>query len=67
MLISLVVTKAKIHGENMKEFILNHCFEAYQEQRNHLENELLRWMGDHEQVDDVCVIGFDCSSIINKA
>ncbi|MBK8924806.1 MAG: SpoIIE family protein phosphatase [Crocinitomicaceae bacterium] len=53
--------------KNMKEFILNHCFEAYQEQRNHLENELLRWMGDHEQVDDVCVIGFDCTSIINKA
>lgn len=49
--------------KNMKEFILNHCSQNYTLQRSELETELLRWMGDHEQVDDVCVIGFDVSSI----
>lgn len=50
--------------KNMKEFILQHCFESYSKQRDELETELVRWMGDHEQIDDVCVIGFDVSSIV---
>lgn len=48
--------------KNMKEFILKYCFQDYTIQRNELENELIRWMGSHEQVDDVCVIGFECKS-----
>ncbi|MBK9192146.1 MAG: SpoIIE family protein phosphatase [Crocinitomicaceae bacterium] len=50
--------------KNMKEFILQHCFDSYSKQRDELEKELVRWMGDHEQIDDVCVIGFDVSSVI---
>ncbi|MBK6527118.1 MAG: SpoIIE family protein phosphatase [Crocinitomicaceae bacterium] len=52
--------------KNMKEFILQHCFEDYSLQRDQLEKELERWMGDHEQIDDVCVIGFDTSSFFKK-
>lgn len=50
--------------KNMKEFILKHCFEDYSLQRNELEKELVRWMGDHEQIDDVCVIGFDTNTFL---
>lgn len=52
--------------KNMKEFILRHCFEDYALQRAQLEQELVRWMGDHEQIDDVCVIGFDATSFFQK-
>lgn len=52
--------------KNMKEFILQHCFEDYSLQRDELERELVRWMGDHEQIDDVCVIGFDTKSFFKK-
>jgi hypothetical protein len=52
--------------KNMKEFILQHCFEDYSLQRDQLERELERWMGDHEQIDDVCVIGFDTNSFFKK-
>ncbi len=52
--------------KNMKEFILQHCFEDYSLQRDQLEKELERWMGDHEQIDDVCVIGFDTNSFFKK-
>jgi serine phosphatase RsbU (regulator of sigma subunit)/ligand-binding sensor domain-containing protein len=45
--------------KNMKEFILKHCSMAYQVQRDKLEQELVDWMGSHEQIDDVCVIGFE--------
>ncbi|MBI3134987.1 MAG: SpoIIE family protein phosphatase [Bacteroidetes bacterium] len=52
--------------KNMKEFILQHCFEAYSKQRDQLETELVRWMGDHEQIDDVCVIGFDTTTLFKQ-
>ena len=45
--------------KNMKEFILNHCQKPYGDQRQNLENELADWMGGHEQIDDICVIGFE--------
>lgn len=49
--------------KNMKEFILQHCMTDYTKQRDLLEAELLSWMGTHEQIDDVCVIGFDVSFV----
>jgi len=45
--------------KNMKEFILQHCNNPYTDQRDQLETELVSWMGPHEQIDDVCVIGFE--------
>jgi serine phosphatase RsbU (regulator of sigma subunit) len=45
--------------KNMKEFILQNCMQTYGKQRDYLERELVEWMGPHEQIDDVCVIGFE--------
>ena len=45
--------------KNMKEFILQNCTQTYNKQRDYLERELVDWMGSHEQIDDVCVIGFE--------
>lgn len=43
----------------MKEFILNHCSEPFDTQRDLLEEEIVKWMGPIEQVDDICVVGFE--------
>ncbi|MEX1003338.1 MAG: SpoIIE family protein phosphatase [Crocinitomicaceae bacterium] len=49
----------KLKVKTMKEFILEICNKQYSDQREDLEEYLLEWMGDHEQIDDVCVIGFE--------
>lgn len=48
----------KYKVKNMKAFIIENAGKSFAEQRELLEKELLAWMGDFEQVDDVCVIGF---------
>lgn len=42
----------------MKLFLQNIANESFEIQKQKLERELLDWMGDYEQVDDVCVVGF---------
>lgn len=49
----------KYKVKNMKEFILQHCKEPFDKQRDLLEAELIAWMGGIEQIDDVCVVGFE--------
>lgn len=49
----------KYKVKRMKRFICEHSTLPFAEQRNLLEQELLSWMGDREQVDDVCVVGFE--------
>lgn len=49
----------KLKVKAMKELILKVCQEDFQYQRDELENKLMQWMGDHEQIDDVCVVGFE--------
>lgn len=44
--------------KNMKKFITQNSTLPFEIQKNKLEEELLIWMGDREQVDDVCVVGF---------
>jgi serine phosphatase RsbU (regulator of sigma subunit) len=48
----------KLKVKIMKEFILNICNTDFQNQKEDLEQRLIDWMGDHEQIDDVCVVGF---------
>ena len=45
--------------KNMKVFITENSKKEFENQKTALEKELLDWMGDYEQVDDVCVIGFE--------
>tara|TARA_B110000037_G_scaffold27254_1_gene32142 strand:- start:38357 stop:39586 length:1230 start_codon:yes stop_codon:yes gene_type:complete len=49
----------KYKVKSMKTFVSLHSNKAFQEQKRGLEDELLEWMGEFEQVDDVCVIGFE--------
>ena len=49
----------KYKVKNMKDFILRNCKQPFSRQRDLLENELVAWMGGIEQVDDVCVVGFE--------
>ncbi|MCB9222694.1 MAG: SpoIIE family protein phosphatase [Crocinitomicaceae bacterium] len=49
----------KLKVKAMKEFIMNVCNIDFQAQKEDLENHLVEWMGDHEQIDDVCVVGFE--------
>jgi serine phosphatase RsbU (regulator of sigma subunit)/ligand-binding sensor domain-containing protein len=49
----------KLKVKAMKEFILNICNADFQFQKEDLEKRLIDWMGDHEQIDDVCVVGFE--------
>jgi len=44
--------------KNMKKFVLKNSMLPFEIQKNKLEEELLIWKGDREQVDDVCVVGF---------
>ena len=48
----------KYKVKNMKLFLQNIANESFEIQKQKLERELLDWMGDYEQVDDVCVVGF---------
>lgn len=49
----------KYKVKQMKEFIMSICGQPYEQQKSALETELIDWMGDHEQIDDVCVVGFE--------
>ncbi len=49
----------KYKVKRMKDFILQNSKKNFATQEKELERELLDWMGDTEQVDDVCVIGFE--------
>jgi len=49
----------KYKVKSMKDFILKNCGKSFDQQRQMLEQELIAWMGGIEQVDDVCVIGFE--------
>ena len=42
----------------MKKFILSIQEQAMDNQLVSLDNEFNRWIGNREQVDDVCIIGF---------
>lgn len=48
----------KFKVKNMKNLIAQIADKPFAEQKALLEKELLSWMGDFEQVDDICVIGF---------
>ena len=49
----------KLKVKSLKELILKICHNEFADQRDELEDKLVQWMGDHEQIDDVCVIGFE--------
>jgi serine phosphatase RsbU (regulator of sigma subunit) len=40
-----------------REFILSIQHSPITEQKELFETELKNWMGDHEQVDDICIVG----------
>lgn len=40
-----------------KEFLINSSHNSAVKQKASLENEFSRWLGDYEQIDDVCVMG----------
>ncbi len=45
--------------KKMKDFIRQNSLLEFEDQKSRLEQELLTWMGNREQVDDVCVVGFE--------
>jgi hypothetical protein len=45
--------------KTLKNFITKNALLNFEEQKLQLEQELVSWMGDHDQVDDVCVVGFE--------
>jgi len=47
----------KYKSGNFKKFIIRLSKHPIEEQRSMVDKEFLAWRGDHEQVDDVCVIG----------
>jgi len=49
----------KLMSKRMKEWILKTSQLSLHEQRSHLMHEFNAWKGDQEQVDDVCLIGFE--------
>ena len=49
----------KLKVKTLKELILRICHQEYEVQKNTLDRSLFDWMGDHEQIDDVCVMGFE--------
>ncbi|UKN01933.1 SpoIIE family protein phosphatase [Paracrocinitomix mangrovi] len=49
----------KLKVKTMKEFILNVCNKDFDKQRDELEKSLIDWMSGFEQIDDVCVVGFE--------
>lgn len=48
----------KLKVKTMKEIILQHCMSDFSAQKKALQENLIEWMGEHEQIDDVCVVGF---------
>lgn len=49
----------KLKVKTLKEFILNVCNKEFGKQRDELEKNLIEWMEGYEQIDDVCVVGFE--------
>lgn len=45
--------------KTLKNFITKNALLDFEEQKRLLEQELVNWMGEHDQVDDVCVVGFE--------
>ena len=41
----------------MKKFILSICNQKMSDQYVSIEKEFKSWMGENEQVDDVCILG----------
>lgn len=52
----------KLKVKTMKQLILDHCNSDFTTQKEVLHDRLVEWMGDHEQIDDVCVVGFQMKS-----
>jgi serine phosphatase RsbU (regulator of sigma subunit) len=48
----------KLKVKAMKELVLEICNDDYARQKQQLDKHLIDWMGEHEQIDDVCVVGF---------
>ena len=49
----------KFKVKNMKSLILKIQAQSFEEQRNAMESEIIDWMGAVEQIDDICVVGFE--------
>ncbi|MGB1102722.1 MAG: PP2C family protein-serine/threonine phosphatase [Crocinitomicaceae bacterium] len=49
----------KFKIKTMKTLITETSDRPFADQKQKLEDALLAWMGDYEQVDDICVIGFE--------
>jgi serine phosphatase RsbU (regulator of sigma subunit) len=49
----------KFKVKALKELLLANANEPFSAQRERLENALLTWMGKTDQVDDICVMGFE--------
>lgn len=47
----------KLMFKRVKELIQNYCHLPLKEQKEALEKEFQNWMGNHEQIDDVLLIG----------
>ncbi|MCH2236080.1 MAG: transporter substrate-binding domain-containing protein [Crocinitomicaceae bacterium] len=51
----------KLKSKNFKQKILDSCTRSMEEQKTYLASFFDEWMGDYEQLDDVCVIGIELS------
>jgi len=49
----------KLKSKSFKKMLLNLKGMPLSDQKDFLESEFDKWMGDFEQLDDVCVIGFE--------
>lgn len=49
----------KYKVKNMKNFIIKNIDESFAGQKVLLEQEIVDWMGSIEQIDDICVVGFE--------
>jgi serine phosphatase RsbU (regulator of sigma subunit) len=47
----------KLKSAVYKRILLDICNKPMDEQRAYLDNYMKEWMGDHEQIDDICVVG----------
>jgi len=49
----------KLKYKTMKELILNNAHESMERQKQILLDYFIKWKGDYEQTDDVCIIGIN--------
>lgn len=47
----------KLKYKNLKQILLNHADKDCKEQMKELKAFLINWIGDLEQIDDICIIG----------